>query len=1404
VVASQANAMPFDFYLPNIDTQYEVPVVPGQTTVVTTPRVAGLTVTIPAGANLRNRDGSPVSRVSVTPVAIDRTPTPLPSNVTAALVYTIQPGGAISDIPMPVVYPNLNGLDPGTQMNLYKFNHDTVQWEIYGTGHVSADGRTVSPDTDPSTGQPFGLRDFSWYAASPPPLGAGVGGSTGNTGPCDSGCQCGETDKTVDMSTGIKIERVTDIEFGGARGGLQLTRVFNSAKALSLLPRAPDRFGLGWTHNFAIQLSGTFQVGGAGRLIMPDELSGWLFSYTGTDPSDGALLFTSTATVGHLGDVIRKLTDGTFRYRRKDGNVMRFDASGNLTALVDRNGNTTTLTYSGTLLTTVTDAVGRSITFTYDSLGKITSATDPLGRAWKYAYPISPIGFSMTVTDPLNNTMSYNYQLDSSTRPFLISVVDYRGNTAKSISYDPNTFRVTGEAYAGGGADSFSYTTSGTLVTSTTRTDPMGRVTTMRFDASGYVLESTDGLGQPTTIQRSIGPSLPLSVIGPCGCPQVTSTFDSSGNVLVRTDALGNTESFQYDSVFNNITRYTDKLGQITTFAHDSRGNLTSMTRAAGTLNLTTTFGYDSFGELTSQSDPLGHTTQFQYDASGNNTLSIDPLNNQTTSQYDTIGRLLSSTDPMGRTASMSYNALHPTAVTDQAGAITHFDADPNGNLVKVTDALQNQWTYTYDPRNNNTAFTDPLGHQSSYFFDVDDELIDVVFPSGRSTQYSYDSRGQNVSMVDPLGGVTSLTYDNRGNQVSLTDTRGNTTTLSYDQLFRIISGTDPTGNSSTLAYDAMDNIVQAVDRLSRHVRLNYDDVYRPISIAYSDATVTLLYDTASRPTEIDDTGGANIRWTYDDDDRILNESTAAGVVAYAYNAASQRISMTPAIRPTVSYGYDNAGRLQTISQASQTFTYSYDALSRRSSLQRPNGVTTNYSYDSAYRLARMTHMGSGGQPIEDLHYAYNLDDEITSITSLAPPLVLPQSATSRAADAANRIRQFGGSSYAFDLEGQMASKTDTTGSTNYQWDARGRLTQVTLPGNQTVSYSYDAIGRRSTRSGAGLTTTFLYDGLDVVFDKGSDGSAVDYVNGFQPDEKLFQNSGATPLYFLADHLGSTAALTDASGNTVEREQYEPYGGGQGSNLTRYTYTGREVDSSTGLGYYRSRWYDPVQSRFLTEDPIGISGGLNLYRYVEDNPIASTDPLGRQAARAARAPAPAPEPAPPSAPPAPVAPLAGAGAGAAAAEAAGGTGAAAGGTSVIVVGGLVVLAFAGGALLGYGGGKIRIRGKSVDDRVRDWMVDHIWKPDPGPASWPPTIAPTTAPKAEPKCDDDDVKKHCDEMLAKCRLTGLADKQGSTWKSSRCDECWDECMRSGGWPFSKGAPRTTGRVGCDFRKYRRVR
>ncbi|MFY9227026.1 MAG: RHS repeat-associated core domain-containing protein, partial [Blastocatellia bacterium] len=1205
IIANQPNQMPYTFYLPRIDTQFEVTVVPNQDTIVTTPRVNNLQTLIPAGANLRNRDGSPVTRVSMTPVAIDKTPAPLPANVSTNLVYTNQPGGAIADVAMPVIYPNLGGLDPGTTVNLYTFNHDTVEWEIYGFGKVSSDGRTISPEIDPATNKPYGLRDFSWHLVD-----------TSCDDDCDSDndtCSNPEANG-VQTDIGAAMQPSFGFSLGGARGGLSFSGMY-STKYLT----SKGYLGFGTRMNYEVRLTGSFAQGGAGRIAWPQDKNGWLFNYSGTD-TDGALVFTSTAKATLLGDKIRKLSNGTLEYISKNGDKMEFDSNGRLTDIVDRNNNTTVLTYSGNNLAQVTDPVGRSMNLIYDGQDRIIQVTDPIGRSWTFTYTTTGgiAGILATVTDPLGHTVRYGYTALGQ----LETVTDKRNNIVRRITYDLNG-RVTSQTWADGGVETYQYFFAGSKVSAVRITDPENRVTVKRFNGMGYVIFELDGLGQPSRITRDINTNLSTQTNGPCGCAENATIYDSKANVITVVDRLGQIMRYEYDNTFSFVTKVTDKNGHITRFTYDSRGNRTSVINAKGE---TTTFAYDSFGQQTSMTDALNHTWSMGYDSQGNVISKSDPLSNTSTMTYDGIGRMLSMSDPLGRISSMVYDQMNRvTSQTDPANATTTFTYDQNGNQTAMMNALNNTWTMLFDSKNRMISKKFPLTPSDNGIqremrmeYNKNNELLTSISPSGRNTRFTYDARGQKKMVIDPLGGVVTYNYDINRNLISLKDQRNNATTFSYDELYRVIKVTDPSGKYTTTSYDSEGNMINQVDRLSRSITVSYDELDRPSTVQYVDATLTWQYDAVGRRTRAEDTQfeGSFISWAYDNANRLLSETTREGVVSYTYNQSGQKITMTATNRPVVNYVYDSAGRLSTISQnlgqGIETFTYNYDILSRRISLQRPNDVTTTYDYDGSDRLNRLKHQKNTNLVIENFQYNFNADDEIKSSSSLFFTRLEPPSTVFAEADVNNRILVSDGVTNTFDNLGQMISKNKLTGGNiQYQWDHRGRLIRVSLPNGQIVDYKYDALDRRVSQSTVSTTTKFLYDDQEVIIDFNDGEQTTHYLNGLSTDEKLCQtNSLSDHLYFLSDNINSTVALTNSVGDLVERISYGPFGIGQGSAFTRYNYTGRELDSATGIYFLRARWLDSQDGRFLSEDPLGILNVGNLYSYTRNNPISKRDPFG--------------------------------------------------------------------------------------------------------------------------------------------------------------------------------------------------
>ena len=197
---------------------------------------------------------------------------------------------------------------------------------------------------------------------------------------------------------------------------------------------------------------------------------------------------------------------------------------------------------------------------------------------------------------------------------------------------------------------------------------------------------------------------------------------------------------------------------------------------------------------------------------------------------------------------------------------------------------------------------------------------------------------------------------------------------------------------------------------------------------------------------------------------------------------------------------------------------------------------------------------------------------------------------------------QIGCPTFTYDNNGNLQTKTDGTGTTVYVYDYENRLRTVHLPGAtpKTIHYKYDALGRRIERTDAntGDWQRYTYDGWEVRSEEHSNGDWVSYVNGNEIDDHLMhrRRTNGNPItyeYYLSDHQGSLRTLTDANGNVVSGNTYDTFGNRTGTVATRFGYTGREHDPDTGLMYYRARWYDSASGRFISEDPIGLAGGIN-------------------------------------------------------------------------------------------------------------------------------------------------------------------------------------------------------------------
>ena len=808
-------------------------------------------------------------------------------------------------------------------------------------------------------------------------------------------------------------------------------------------------------------------------------------------------------------------------------------------------------------MTQITTPNGRWIQFTYDSSKRITQAQDNIGRTVSYSYDSS--GRLSTVTDSKGGSTTYTY--DSSNN--MLTIQDPRGLIYLTNQYDSNG-HVAQQTLADGSTYQFVWTLTGTTTRSFSSNGGVGSVSPEDVVDFRNCSDCSEGFSSQIS---------QVDVTDPRGYVRRV-VFNSNGYVSTDTHAYGRTEAqtitYQYypDNLIKSVT---DALSRTTTYVYDANNNTTSVTRLSGTMNaVTTTYTYEStFNQVASVTDPLSHTTSFTYDTS--------------------TGNLTTVTDPLSLQTSFTYNGA--------------------GEPLTATDALNNTTTFTYDS-GDLVSITDPLSRTKTRFLDSAGRLITVTDSLGNITRKAYDALNEITSVTDPAGSATAFTYDGNGNLLTVTDANSHETTYTYDTMDRVATRTDPLTNVETYSYDAAGNLSEFADRRGKAAVYTYDSLNRKTLAGFGnpagpvyESTIAYSYDAGNRLSSVADSITGTITPTFDGLDRLTSEVSPQGTVSYTYDGAGRRTSQTVTGQTAIDYTYDNANRIMQITQGSNTVSFAYDNGNRRTSVTLPNGIVMNYGYDNAYELSGITYT-SGGTTLGSLTYSYDLAGRRTSMGGSYSQTGLPLPVSTASYNANNQLTQWGSASLYYDANGNMTSD----GVNSLSWNARNQLSSMDYG---IVSFGYDAYGRRSGKTVAGITTNYLYDGANVAQEISGGSVTANLLSG-GIDEVFTRTDSSGTSNFLTDGLGSTTALSNSGGSTLAQYAYEPFGNTfvtSGSSTSSYEYAGRENDG-TGLYFNRARYYSPTLQRFVSEDPIGLLGGINAYAYGANNPIEFVDPSG--------------------------------------------------------------------------------------------------------------------------------------------------------------------------------------------------
>jgi len=846
--------------------------------------------------------------------------------------------------------------------------------------------------------------------------------------------------------------------------------------------------------------------------------------------------------------------------------------------------------YTGNSLTSVNDNTGstpRTVSFGYDSLNNLTSVTDPLGATTTFAY--AGVGQIAQIYYPAAP-----------------------GNAFISMTYDtlgrPNQQ-----------ADALGHVS--TLLFAGTRTeivDPAGTSRVSYFSPSGQTLATIDGLGSAginsgagnLTAYTLDGLNRVSTVTLPEGGKQ-TFSYDaySKPTAIVSTpkpgSGLGNlTQAFTYVSPvagapnFEQVQTVTDPLGLVTAYGYDALGNRTSATADAGGsghFNATSTFTYDSQGRVLSATDPLGTVARSAYDGLGNLTTVVQDygrLNITTSLSYDGVGNAISTTDPRGAITTAAFDAdRRPLSVTLPAASgpvlTTSRTYDANGQLLStqqtVGGAVLASSSATYTLTGKAATATDANGNVTRFAYDVADRLTIVTDPAGSVTTYGYDALSRKIStsnLAIQSNPLVSQTYTGDGLVGSVLIARnntppGDTTSYTYDGFDRLSATTYPSGGggatSETLAYDADGNVAKRVTRKGDAISFGYDTLNRLCTKTYASTAVAC--------------GGTSTNYlasfAYDLDGHLTtaNDNGASVAAPSASNSFGLTAGYDPLNRPTALSWTPAATQTTPASSSSVSFTHTYDADNRRI------GQAAN---DNSWMLYPSGAASTG--------YTANALNQYTAVGSASPT---------------------------YDANGALTYD----GQFTYCYDAESRLTAIVTgtcasPTTTVATYAYDAQGRRKTRTVGAAVTAYVTDtGNREVVEYNGTSCALQAWYAFGPgvDDVLnrMDVAGGTRATLIPDIQGSVIGQL-ASGGTLSKAAYLPFGENPSLTTAGYQYTGRRLDPETGgataqpsgLYYYRARMYSPTWGRFLTADPALYAAGPNLYTYSSNSPLNLVDPLG--------------------------------------------------------------------------------------------------------------------------------------------------------------------------------------------------
>ncbi|MGE7989475.1 RHS repeat-associated core domain-containing protein [Pseudomonas sp. NPDC089554] len=737
---------------------------------------------------------------------------------------------------------------------------------------------------------------------------------------------------------------------------------------------------------------------------------------------------------------------------------------------------------------------------------------------------------------------------------------------------------------------------------------PDGNRLALKYDDFGRLVEETDPLGRKIRYKHHLATPLVTETRFPDGSVW-TSRYDGKGNLIAEVDPLGHkTEylngedglphtiidanfksKYLWWNAYAQVERFEDCSGKSTYYRYDERQHLVAVTDA---LNQTTTLERKPDGEVMSIQHSDGTAESFTYNTLGQVLSHTDGKGQTIRLQRTSRGLPSSRQDAKGQWVRYEYDkALRLTALVNENSAAYRFAYDASDRLIEEVrvDNLTRRFTYNTGgyltrldeigygenaerPERDTVFERDAIGRllakvnrdaRQTFEYDDADRVLNIQrYPTGAGKQlgvteekleYAYDALGRLTQEITPQG-VLGYEYDPLSNLTTLTLPDGRKVNHLYYG----------SGHLHQINLDG-----QVISDMER------DDLHREVYRTQGKLTSCFGYDAMGRKA-----------WQFastlpaDKLSQVHNTGINTSLlVEHAYNPIHRR------------YQYDPAGELvRTLDKLRGEIKYEYEANGQLHSRDTGSLVgSEEFRYDPA---------------------ANRLDFNARQLEKVKD----------------NRIKRWRDQEYRYDPWGNLIEKRSGHSKLqHFAYDCENRLVRAETLVNgkleSTGAYRYDSLGRRVAKTAEieGVTEQkhFLWQGLRMLREE-SPGQSILYLyepGSYAPLARVDQAEGEEQkvYYFHTDQIGTPLELSNSVGEIVWQATYRSWGSIEQLTINEIEqnlrFQGQYFDEETHLHYNTFRLYDPAVARFITQDPIGLAGGDNLYSYAP-NPSGWLDPLG--------------------------------------------------------------------------------------------------------------------------------------------------------------------------------------------------